>query len=198
MITDFKKWLDRANALQAQMSDWRRDFHMHPEIGMQEKRTAGVVAAELERLGYRVRTEVAETGVVAWLPDKVSGKVILIRFDMDALPLQEENDVPYRSQNDGVMHACGHDGHTAIGLGIATMLAQHRDELPGVVKLVFQPGEEGYNGAEVMVKEGLLDMIGPVPDNALAAHLWNMLPVGKIGLSTGPVMAASEVWECEI
>jgi amidohydrolase len=196
--TEFKKWLDRANALQAQISNWRRDFHMHPEIGLQEVRTAGIVATELERLGYHVQTGVAKTGVVAWLPEKEPGPVVLLRFDMDALPLQEENDVPYRSKNDGVMHACGHDGHTAAGLGIATLLAKHREELPGAVKLVFQPGEEGYNGAEIMVKEGLLDKIGPVPDYALASHLWNALPVGKIGLASGPVMAASEMWKCDI
>lgn len=171
---------------------------MHPELGMQEVRTAGVVAEELTRLGYQVQTGVAETGVVAWFPEKTAGNTVLIRFDMDALPLQEENKVPYRSLNDGVMHACGHDGHVAIGLGIATLLAQHKDELPGPVKLVFQPGEEGLNGAEVMVKAGLIDRIGPVPKYALASHVWNEMPFGKIGLTPGPVMAASEFWDCKI
>ena len=193
--TDFVK---EANTLADQLVAWRRDFHMHPELGLQEKRTAGIVAAELGKLDYQVQTEVGQTGVVALLETGRPGPVVLLRFDMDALPLQEENNVPYKSQHDGFMHACGHDGHVAIGLGVATLLVRHRDELKGTVKLMFQPGEEGMNGAELMITDGVLDRIGPRPDVALAAHIWNDKPLGKVGVAAGPVMAAAEAWECVI
>ena len=190
--------VDEANTLRERLVAWRRDFHTHPEIGLQEWRTAGIVAAELERLGYEVTTGVAQTGVVGLLFTSRPGPVVLLRFDMDALPLQEENDVPYRSRNDGCMHACGHDGHLAIGLGVATLLARHQNELYGTVKLMFQPGEEGLNGAQLMIDDGVLDRIGPRPDIALAAHVWNDEPLGRVGVAAGPIMAAAEEWECVI
>ncbi len=193
--TDF---ITEANALDDQLLAWRRDFHMHPEIGLQEWRTAGIVATELDKLNYQVQTGVAQTGVVGLMETGRPGPVVLLRFDMDGLPLQEENDVPYKSQHDGLMHACGHDGHVAIGLGVATLLARHRDELKGTVKLMFQPGEEGMNGAGLMIADGVLDRIGPRPDIALAAHIWNDEPLGKVGVAAGPVMAAAEAWECVI
>jgi len=189
-------WTQEAEAMYDQLVAWRRDFHMHPELGFEEQRTAGIVAAELESLGYQVQTEIATTGVVGLLETGRPGPVVLLRFDMDALPLQEENDVPYRSQLDGKMHACGHDAHVAIGLGVASLLVRHQDQLGGAVKLMFQPGEEGMNGAEVMVKEGVLE--NPRPDVALAAHVWNDEPLGQVSVAAGPVMAAAESWECHI
>jgi amidohydrolase len=189
-------WLGEAQAMGDQMVAWRRDLHAHPEIGFEEWRTAGQVAAELERLGYEVRTGVAKTGVTGLLACGRPGPVVLLRFDMDALPIQEENDVAYRSQNPGVMHACGHDGHVAAGLGVATLLARHRAELAGQVKLMFQPGEEGMNGAPAMMADGVLE--NPRPDVALAAHIWNDRPLGQVSVVAGPVMAAAERWECRI
>jgi amidohydrolase len=168
----------------------RRDLHRHPELGFQEVRTAGIVARELNALGLEVSTGIAETGVVALIEGGSPGPVALLRFDMDALPITEETGAEYASQNPGVMHACGHDGHTAIGLSVARILHDHRHELAGTVKLVFQPAEEGVGGAERMVAEGVLQ--DPPPDFSLALHLWNNAPFGWIGINAGPVMAASE------
>lgn len=168
----------------------RRDFHRHPELGFREVRTAGIVAKELNMLGLEVSTGIAETGVVALLEGGKPGPVVLLRFDMDALPILEETGADYASQTPGVMHACGHDGHTAIGLTVAQLLNERREELAGTVKFVFQPAEEGLGGAERMVAEGVLE--NPKPDFALALHLWNEKPLGWLGISAGAVMAASE------
>jgi len=174
----------------------RRDFHRHPELGFQEVRTSKIVAEELSSLGLDVSTGIAETGITAMIKGLQPGPVVLLRFDMDALPIQEENEVSYTSIEPGVMHACGHDGHTAIGLTIAKILTAHRTELKGDVKLVFQPAEEGLGGAERMVQEGILD--NPSVDYALALHLWNDQPVGWIGVTPGPVMAASETFVIKV
>lgn len=187
-----------ADALREQLVAWRRDLHMYPEIGLEEQRTAGIVAAELQELGYQVHTGIARTGVVGLMETGTPGPVVLLRFDMDCLPLQEENEVPYKSRRDGLMHACGHDGHVAIGLGVATLLARHREALGGTVKLMFQPGEEGMNGAALMIAEGVLEGIGPMPQVALAAHLWTEIPLGQVGVADGPIMAAAEAWECRL
>jgi amidohydrolase len=170
----------------------RRDFHMHPELGFQEVRTAGIVARELNDLGLEVSTGVAETGVVAMIEGARPGPTALLRFDMDALPIQEETGAAYASQNPGVMHACGHDGHTAVGLTVARMLHAHRNELNGSVKLIFQPAEEGLGGAARMIHEGVL--ANPRPDVALALHVWNDKPLGWVGVVPGPVMAAAETF----
>jgi len=176
--------------------DLRRDFHRHPELGFQEVRTAGIVAKELQTLGLEVSTGIAETGVVAIIEGSRPGPVVLLRFDMDALPIEEETGAEYASQTPGVMHACGHDGHTAIGLTVAKMLHAHQDDLPGTVKLVFQPAEEGLGGAERMVAEGVLQ--NPKPDISLSLHLWNEKPMGWIATSPGPMMAASETFSVRI
>jgi amidohydrolase len=168
----------------------RRDFHRHPELGFQEVRTSGIVARELQRLGMEVSSGVAETGVIAILEGERPGPVVLARFDMDALPVQEETGKAYASIYPGVMHACGHDGHTAIGLTVARMLTEYRAELSGAIKFVFQPAEEGLGGAKRMVEEGVLD--NPRPEACLALHLWNTEPVGTLCITAGPVMAASE------
>ena len=186
----------------------RRDLHQHPELGFQEFRTAGVVARELGELGIEVRTGIAQTGVVALIegdrreitgdPDSSAqpDPVVLLRFDMDALPITEATGEAYTSQNPGVMHACGHDGHTAIGLTVARLLYDDRENWGGVVKLVFQPAEEGLGGAERMVAEGVLE--NPTPHVALALHLWNDKPLGWIGVTDGAVMAAAEHFKVKV
>ena len=168
----------------------RRDFHQHPELGMEEVRTAKVIAAELSALGLKVQTGVAKTGVVAMVEGARPGKTILLRFDIDALPIQETTGAVYASVNPGVMHACGHDGHAAVGLTVARMLYQHRSEFAGQFKLIFQPAEEKLNGAKVMVQEGVLE--NPKVDLSLAMHLWNDKPVGWLGITPGPFMAAAD------
>jgi amidohydrolase len=193
---DYIAFIQHAKSLKNDTIARRRDLHRHPELGFEEKRTAKIVAAAMNELELQVRTEVAQTGVIALLEGSRSGPVVLMRFDMDALPIQEANDVPYASTIPGVMHACGHDGHTAVGITIAQMLAERRDQLAGKVKFVFQPAEEGLGGAEGMVREGVL--ADPEPDYALAFHLWNERPVDWIGLTPGPVMAGAELFEVTI
>ena len=190
---DFKA---EAALLREQLVAWRRDFHMHPELAFQEHRSASVIADRLRELGYQVQTGVAKTGVVALLEGKRPGPVVMVRFDMDALPITEENETDYVSQNPGVMHACGHDAHMAIGLAVATLMMKRRDEMAGTLKLVFQPAEEGANGAEAMVKEGVLE--NPRPDVVLVTHVWNETPVGIINVAPGAIMAAAEKWGCTV
>ena len=193
---NISQFITESEALAEEIVAQRRDFHRHPELGFQEHRTAGVVADAMNGLGLKVRTGVAETGVIALLEGKRPSPTILLRFDMDALPIQEETGASYTSTVDGVMHACGHDGHTAIGMAVAKLLHSYRQDLPGAIKFVFQPAEEGLNGAERMVEEGVL--LDPVPDYTLAMHLWNDQPVGWIGITPGPAMAGSERLEIEI
>lgn len=182
----------QAEQLLPEMIERRRDFHRHPELGFQEIRTAGIVAQELNRLGLEVTTAVGRTGVVGLLEGDRPGPTLLLRFDMDALPIHEANTTDYISQAPGVMHACGHDGHTTIGLAVARMLTPLRAQLAGALKFVFQPAEEGLGGAEAMVKDGVLDRIGPLPERCLALHLWNEKPVGWVAATDGPAMSASE------
>ena len=182
-----------AERLQPQLVAWRRDFHMHPELGFQEVRTAGIVADHLRDLGLEVTTGVGKTGVVAIvegdnLPS--DAPTVLLRFDMDALPIEEINDVPYKSLKPGTMHACGHDGHTAIGMGVAQVLTQHRHTLSGRVKLVFQPGEEGCGGALAMIRDGVLE--APKPSAAFGLHLWSRLPLNQIVVQSGPLWAGAD------
>ena len=192
-MTDF---LSEAQSLFEYTQSLRRDFHMHPELGFKEVRTAGIVARELTSLGLEVHTGIAETGIVALLEGARPGPVILARFDMDALPILEETGAAYASQNPGIMHACGHDGHTAIGLTVARMLHAHRQELAGTVKFIFQPAEEGLGGAEGMIAAGVLE--NPKPDLALALHLWNEKPLGWLGIACGPAMAGAELFKIKV
>lgn len=182
-----------ATALAPQLVAWRRDFHMHPEMGFQEVRTAGIVAEHLRNLGLEVSTGVGKTGVVALVEADGAPQdapTVLLRFDMDALPILEETNLPFRSQNDGVMHACGHDGHTAIGMGVAQLLAKYRNDLPGRVKLVFQPAEEALGGALAMINEGVLN--APKPAAAFGLHLWSRLPLNRVVVQPGPIWAAAD------
>jgi amidohydrolase len=191
-----KIYLEEAQKLFEYTRNVRRDLHQHPELGFKEFRTANIIARDLNRLGFEVKTGVGQTGVVGLLEGKSPGPVIMLRFDMDALPITEQTGAEYASVNSGVMHACGHDGHVAVGLAVAKILDSHRNELAGTVKLVFQPAEEGLGGAEAMIADGLL--INPVPDVALSLHVWNEKPVGWVGIVSGPVMAAADTFHIKI
>jgi amidohydrolase len=178
--------LERAYEIQGQLVRWRRDLHMHPELGFQEIRTSALVADVLRSCGYRVRTGVGRTGVVGDCGH--DEPILAIRADMDALPLQEANEVPYASQVPGVMHGCGHDAHTAIALGVATLLSD--EVFPGTVRFLFQPAEEvadeeGRSGAPRMVEDGAMDGVAGV----MALHVHGGSPVGEISLDTGPTSA---------
>jgi amidohydrolase len=183
-------------AKQLDLVSWRRDLHRHPELGFQEIRTAGIVARHLGELGMEIQTGVGRTGVVGVLDGRQPGPVVMVRFDMDALPIVEETTHDFRSETPGVMHACGHDGHVAIGLGVATLLARHRQELCGSVKFVFQPAEEGQGGAVAMIQDGVLT--NPRPDAAFGLHIYNQLPLGRVTAGEGPVMAAAERFQCRV
>ena len=180
-----------ADALYHQLVAWRRDLHAHPELSFHEVRTSALVADVLSQLGYELRTGVARTGVVALLHGGRPGPTVMLRADMDALPIQEVSEAPYASQTPGVMHACGHDGHVAIGLGAATLLARHASELPGNILFVFQPAEERDQGAAAMISAGAL--ADPKPDVAFGLHLWNPFPFGRAVVQAGPIMAAADV-----
>jgi amidohydrolase len=179
----------------------RRDIHMHPELGNRETRTGALVAERLRALGLEVRHPVAHTGVVGVLKGGRPGPVVALRADLDALPIQERNDVPYKSRNDGVKHACGHDAHTAIVLGAAEVLAGLRAQLPGTVVFVFQPAEEGSpegeeGGAPLMIKQGVLE--SPQVDAMYGLHMDPQIDVGEVGWSIGPIFASSDRFVIEV
>ena len=183
-------------ALQPQLVEWRRSLHQRPELGFKEQLTAQFIAQKLQEWGIEHKTGIAKTGIVATIASNRPGPVLAIRADMDALPVQEENDVPYCSQHDGIMHACGHDGHIAIALGTAYYLSQHREDFTGIIKIIFQPAEEGPGGAKPMIEEGVLK--NPDVDAIIGLHLWNNLPIGTVGVRTGALMAAVECFRCTI
>lgn len=189
-------YLSEAQSLFEYTRSLRRDIHAHPELGFHEVRTAGIIARELSTLGLEISTGIAGTGVIALIDGAKPGPCILVRADMDALPIVEETNSAYASQIPGVMHACGHDGHTAILLTVAQMLHAHRTELAGTVKFMFQPAEEGMGGAERMIEGGVLD--NPKVDVTLALHLWNEKPVGWFGIANGPVMAGAEIFKIKV
>ncbi|MFY9609401.1 MAG: amidohydrolase [Blastocatellia bacterium] len=184
-----------AEALRAKLVEQRRDFHMHPELSNREVRTSRIVAERLRALGLdEVKTGVGKHGVVALLKGGKPGPVVAMRADMDALPIQETNDVPYKSQNPGVKHACGHDVHTTVALGVAEVLSKMRDQIPGTIKFIFQPAEEGApageeGGAELMIKEGALE--NPRPQAIFGLHTAGS-DVGQIEYHSGPAMASAD------
>ena len=194
-------FLKEAQELFSYTQGLRRDFHMNPELGFREIRTGGIVAKELESLGIEVTKGVGKTGVVGYLEGAKPGPTVLLRFDMDALPIVEDTGAEYASKNTGVMHACGHDGHTAIGLTVAKILQAHKDKLAGSVKFCFQPSEEGSNGeevggAEMMLRDGVLD--DPKVDTTISMHLWNEKPLGWVNVAQGPVMAGAEIFKIKL
>lgn len=183
--------LKQAHAISEELIEWRRDFHIHPEIGFELHRTSKIVADELEKMGYRVKRGVGKTGVVAEIGE--GGKVIAIRADMDALPILEQNEVEYVSQNKGAMHACGHDSHTAMALGAALLLS--KEKLPGRIRFLFQPceettDEEGKSGAQRMSAEGAMEGV----DYIIAQHVDPLHPVGTIGINAGPSSGGVDSW----
>ncbi len=195
--------------LEPQVIAWRRDIHEHPELSNREVRTAGLVADHLRALGLEVETGIAHTGVAAFLEGGMPGPTIALRADMDALPVTEKTDVPfkshatgtYRGETVGIMHACGHDVHTAVLMGVAQALARMRASLAGNVLFIFQPAEEGApegeeGGARIMLKEGLFEKHRPAV--AFGLHVWAALPAGQIGIRSGPFMAASDSWEIQV
>ena len=189
--------IDSIKKFHHELTALRRDLHANPEIGFKELRTSGIVAGALEALGIEVHRGIGGTGVVGVVRGKKSdsGRMIGIRADMDALPIVEENDVAHCSVNAGLMHACGHDGHTAILLGTAKYLAENRN-FNGTAVLIFQPAEEGLGGAKAMLDDGLFDKF---PCDAIyALHNWPALPAGVIGINPGPMMAASDRFEIKI
>lgn len=186
-------WMSLAQSMRDELIARRRDFHQHPELAFEEVRTAGIVARELSELGLEVTTGLGKTGVVGVLDGAHDGPTVLVRCDMDALPIKEANTTEYISETPGKMHACGHDGHTAIGLAVAKMMAGQRENIAGRIKFVFQPAEEIGQGAAAMVKDGVMD--NPKPDVSLGLHLWNDLPVGEVSLTPGPAMASADTWK---
>lgn len=183
--------LKQSHAISEELIEWRRDFHMHPEIGFELHRTSKIVADELEKMGYRVRRGVGKTGVVAEIGE--GGKLVAIRADMDALPILEQNEYEYASKTPGAMHACGHDSHTAMALGAALLLS--KEKLPGRVRFLFQPceettDEENLSGAQRMAAEGAMDGV----DYVIAQHVDPSMPVGTIGISDGPCSGGVDNW----
>ncbi len=183
-------------AMTPELVETRRDFHRWPELSFSEVQTAARIAQALHGLGLEVETGVARTGLVAVLRGARPGKTLLVRADIDALPLHEEATHSYVSRNPGIMHACGHDAHMAMLLGAIRFLVEHRDRLVGTIKFVFQPAEEGPGGADLMIAEGVLE--NPRVDAALGYHIWNELPVGTIGVRSGPLMASSDEFELHV
>jgi len=183
-------------ALRPKLIAQRRDFHMYPELSNREERTSRIVAERLHALGLdEVKTGIAKYGVVALLKGTKPGPVVAVRADMDALPIQETIDVPYKSQTPGVKHACGHDVHTTIELGVAEVLSRIRDQISGTIKFIFQPSEEGAppgeeGGAALMIKEGALD--NPHPQAIFGLHVMPTIEIGQIGYNSGPTMASSD------
>lgn len=190
MLAEKIKQMAAANA--AQLSHTRRHLHMHPELSFKEYQTVAFVKQQLESIGITHITPRANTGLEVLIEGKnPSKKVIALRADMDALPITEANEVPYKSQNIGVMHACGHDVHTTCLLGVAQILHQLKDEFEGTVKLLFQPGEEKLpGGASLMIQEGVLQ--NPNVSNVIGQHVMPLIPVGKVGFRSGLYMASTD------
>jgi len=182
-------------AMRDEMAEWRRDIHAHPELAFEEVRTSQLVAEKLESWGIAVTRGLGKTGLVGTLEGREPGGSIGLRADMDALPLQELNDLPYKSTYDGKMHACGHDGHTTILLGAAKHLAENRN-FKGTIHFIFQPAEEGFAGAKAMIKDGLFERF-PC-DEVYGLHNAPHMEFGKIGVMSGPMMAAADTFDIAI
>ena len=169
---------------------WRRDFHQYPELGFEEHRTSSIIAETLISFGMSPKTGVGKTGVTADL-NFGEGPTIALRADMDALPMQETSGLSFSSKHDGVMHACGHDGHMAMLLGAAKILSQMDKELTGTIRFIFQPAEEGEGGARYMIEDGCLEGV----DEIYGIHVWNYQPVGEVGAKEGPILAAADLFD---
>lgn len=191
-IQDIKNKVD---AVFQEIVEIRRDIHMHPESGWDVERTAGIAASEMKKLGLNVRENVGKSGVVADLDIPGATNRIALRADMDALPIQEQNDLPYRSKRDGFSHMCGHDSHTAMLIGAAKLLTEMRDSLQANIRFIFQPNEENLpGGAPLMIKDGVLEDV----DEIFGLHVWPSLPTGSVGVCSGPALGQPDVFELEI
>ncbi|MBP7815760.1 MAG: amidohydrolase [Phenylobacterium sp.] len=190
-MTSPTPWLEDARALQARTVAFRRDIHQHPELGLDLPRTTAAVRAALQGLDVDIVQGTSNSGLIVTLKGDPKGATILLRGDMDALPMDEHTDVPFRSQVPGAMHACGHDAHTAMLVSAVHLMHAHRDRLAGTVKFMFQPGEEGDFGARHMIEDGLLDL-APVPQAAFAIHISPNIPAGVIASKPGAFMAAPD------
>lgn len=182
--------LEKASKLREKLIEWRRDFHQHPELGFEEFRTSEIVAEHLASLGLEVQRGVGKTGVVATLRGTGPGPTIALRADMDGLPMDDQKQVPYRSQVPGKAHACGHDAHTSILMGTAQFLIEQNIPFKGNIKFLFQPAEEGLAGAEAMIKDGVLD--NPKVDAIAGLHVFYGVPTGRVTVVRGVAMAASD------
>src|SRR6266568_1162756 len=189
-------WADEVGKREDALIALRRDFHRHPELSFSEQRTAGIVAERLQAAGLEVRTGLARTGVVGVLRGDKPGRTIAWRADIDALPVTELLDAPFTSGAAGVMHACGHDGHTAIAITLAEILAARRAELPGTAVFIFQPAEELLGGAKPMIEAGVLE--NPRVDEIYGLHLTTQIPAGKVLVRPGPNMASGDGFAVEI
>ena len=187
--------IDGVKTLKKEMTAWRRDLHAHPELGFKEERTADVVAEKLESFGIPIKRGLAKTGVIGTLSRGSSKRAIALRADMDALPLQEKNSFAHKSKHDGKMHACGHDGHTAMLLGAAKYIADAGD-FDGTVHFIFQPAEEGGGGGKVMVREGLFKKF-PC-DGVYGLHNWPGMEAGVIGVRAGPMLASADFFRITV
>ncbi len=197
MPGDLDKWRDGADALMPMVVALRRAIHQHPEQGLHLPETTRKAREALEGLDLEFSEGPSTSGLIATLRGAQQGPTILLRGDMDALPMPEDTDLPFKSQVEGSMHACGHDAHTAMLVGAAHLLHRHREHLNGTVKFMFQPGEEGHHGAREMIRDGLLD-IAPVPQAAFAIHISPNVPLGMIASRPGPLLAAADKIEIAI
>jgi amidohydrolase len=188
--------LEKAMRLKDQLKEWRRDFHQHPELGFEEVRTSKIVAAHLEKLGVEVKTNVGKTGVVGLIKGKTEGPTIALRADMDALPMEDQKTVEYASKYPGKHHACGHDAHTSMLMGVAQILTELGGPEKGNVKLIFQPAEEGLGGAPAMVQDGVL--ANPEVEAIAGVHIDSMLPSGNVAVVRNVAMAAADTFEVKI
>ena len=186
--------LNSINQMQKEMQEWRRDLHKIPEIGLKEYKTSSYIKDKLKGWDIEFKDGYADTGLIAWVKGSKgdSKKSIGLRADFDALPMSEKNNFDHKSSNEGMMHACGHDGHTSMLLGAVKYLKENND-FDGTVYFIFQPGEEGFGGGEIMIKEGLLNDFNI--DEVYALHNWPELPLGHFGVSTGPMMAAVDEFD---
>ena len=196
MSTDVTMMKQIALERHSELVKIRRHLHQNPELGLEEKETGRYLADILESLGLEVKRNVAGTGVVALLRGGKPGKTVALRADMDALPVQEENEVPYKSQKQGLMHACGHDAHMTNSIGAAIILSQLRGEIAGNVKFIFQPAEEAPGGAKLMIEAGVLE--NPSVDAIVGGHSWGSIDSGKVEVKPGPVMASSDIIRLKI
>ncbi|MAM05617.1 MAG: peptidase M20 [Flavobacteriales bacterium] len=181
-------------AIKKRIIETRRDFHKYPELAFQEKRTSKIVYKKLKSFGIKTLKNIGKTGVVGILKGNNPGKTIAFRADMDALPIQETGNKPYKSVNNGVMHACGHDAHTAMLLGAAEVLSKKKEFINGEIRFIFQPAEEGYGGAKYMIKDGAIQDVNEI----YGLHVWNYQKSGTIGIKSGAVMAAADIFTIKI